>query len=291
MPNDDLRFGLIGVDSPHAVQFTRLFADGRVAGGRVASAWNAPTAADFPPGRRAEAHAEALPGLGVEVRESPDAVADDSDALLLVSADARTRRAQFEQVVGFGIPIYLDTRFSASPDETEAMLRLAAEHDTLVLSGSPKRFTPEFEAVADGGVTSAQIEGPIVEQPGHAGLAWYGVHLVDLAVAALGPGCRSVEPDGDGLRLIWDDRRFATIGGPAEWGPWTRGVVRTPEGTREFAIETGEDMLIGLLHSIVASCRAGIPNITAPEIREISAIVAAGSEAMARGGAVATRPS
>ena len=282
-----LRFGLIGVDSSHALQFTRLFRDGLVADGVVTTAWRGPEAEDFPPGRRAEAHATELPGLGVQLLDSPEAVAEASDALLVVSADARTRLAQFARVAPFGLPVYPDTRFSAGVEETERMLRIADETGTLVLSGSPKRFTPGFRPVREtAGIERLDLTGALVEQPGHEGLAWYGVHLVDLAVAAFGPGCRLVEPDERGLRLIWDDGRIATIAGPAEWVSWTSGTARRGDARIEFAIEANANMLTGLLDSIVAACRTGLPNITPAEIREISAIVAAGSAALRSGAPV-----
>lgn len=275
-----LRFGLIGTDSSHSVQFTRLFADGRVDGGLVTSAWQNPPAADFPPSLRAGAHAEEIGRLGVRLLDSPEEVARSSDALLLVESDARTRRVRFERVAGFGIPIYVDTRFSAGPGETDEMLELAAWHGTLVLSGSPKRFAPGVLSLRDAHLDRIDLSGPLFAQPGHPGLAWYGVHLVDLAVAVLGTGCARIDPDGDRLRLTWPDGRSATLSGPSEWNPWTRGAGRGAAGAHEFAIESGPEMLIGLLRSLVDSCRTGRPNISGAEIREISAIVAAGTSAL-----------
>lgn len=290
MNRHGVRFGLIGVDSSHALQFTRLFADGRVPGGSVVAAWQGPTAADFPPSRnRNDANAAALSAAGVDLLDSPAAVAEAADALLLVSSDARTRRAQFTRIVEFGTPVYVDTRFAATPEDAAAMLRLAEESGCLVLSGSPKRFTPAFRAAvsASDGITSAALTGPLVVQPGHPGLSWYGVHLVDLAVAALGPDCVAVEPRSDDLLLTWADGRTATLDGPAEWNPWTRGRLHTPHAVRDFEIEADEDMLTGLLESIVSSCRSGEPNITPADVLAITRIVAAGNEALATGSPVA----
>jgi len=200
---------------------------------------------------------------------------------LLVSADARTRLDQFTRLARFGLPVYVDTRFSAGVDQTQQMLLLAERTGTLVLSGSPKRFTPEFRAVREAtGVERIDLNGPLVEQPGHAGLAWYGVHLVDLAVATFGPGCRRIEPTRRGLRLIWADGRVANIAGPAEWEAWTSGTAHARDTSIEFAIEANENMLVGLLSGVVDACRTGVPNITPAEIREISAIVATGSRVL-----------
>lgn len=282
-----IRFGLIGVDSSHALQFTRLFGDGRtgrVGGGTVTSAWRGPTSADFPPSRdRNEANAAALVEMGVPILESPEAVAAASDALLLVSSDVRTREEQFAEVAAFGMPIYVDTRFASDVQAARRMLQLGDDMGCLVLSGSPKRFTPELRGLDTSGIESLELEGPLVVQPGHSGLAWYGVHLVDLAVAVFGVGCTRIEPRGSGLGLIWRDGRTATLSGPAEWKPWTRGRARTGAGELEFSIESHEPMLTGVLESVVRSCRSGRPNIDRREIIEICEIVAAGTLALERG--------
>jgi len=279
-----LRFGLIGVDSSHSVQFTRLLGDGRtgrVAGATVSSAFQAPTSADFPPSRdRNDALAAEVEGLGVQLQSSPEAVADASDALLIVASDVRTHRDHFTRVAPFGKPVYVDTRFARGPDDARAMLQLAAENGCLVLGGSPKRFTPQFASALGGGVDGVILTGPVPTQPAHEGLRWYGVHLVDLAVAALGPGCARVEPVDGRLLLHWHDGRVADIGGPAEWNPYTRGVVRAGGVARGFTIEADESMLAGLLRSIVAACRTGLPNIPAAHLLEITAIVEAGTAAM-----------
>ncbi|PVE98631.1 gfo/Idh/MocA family oxidoreductase [Microbacterium sp. TPD7012] len=280
-----IRFGLIGVDSSHARQFTRLFGDGRsgrVLGGVVTAAWKAPTSADFPPSRdRNDENASALSDAGVPLLDSPEAVAEASDALLLVSSDVRTRREQFARIAPSGKPVYVDTRFAADAQDASEMLQLAADSGCLVLSGSPKRFTPEFLALPAAEIESIELRGPLVVQPGHPGLSWYGVHLVDLAVALFGPGRALVEPRGTGVRLVWPDGRSATLSGPAEWDPWTRGRARTASGEVGFTIESDEDMLTGLLDSVVRSCRSGEPNIDPAEIVAISRIVAAGSETLA----------
>ncbi|MFS0910560.1 Gfo/Idh/MocA family protein [Microbacterium sp. 179-I 3D2 NHS] len=284
-----IRFGLIGVDSSHALQFTRLLGDGRsgrVTGGTVTSAWRGPTSTDFPPSRdRNDENARALVERGVALRDSPEAVAADVDALLLVSSDVRTRREQFARLADLGKPVYVDTRFAASTADAAEMLRRAESGGTLVLSGSPKRFTPAFRAMMTdaGAIRSLDLIGPLVVQPGHPGLTWYGVHLVDLAVAAFGPDCARVEPDGGGVRLVWRDGRTATLSGPAEWGAWTRGWVQTASGPEEFAIEANEDMLVGLLESVVRACRNGRPNIPPAEILAITGIVVAGTRVLERG--------
>ncbi|MFJ5957022.1 Gfo/Idh/MocA family protein [Paenarthrobacter sp. NPDC092416] len=300
-----IRFGLIGVDSPHAPSFTRLFGngfDGVVPGGTVTHAWKGESASDFPLSRdRIESFADEVAGLGVSLCDTPEAVAEACDALLIVSSDARTHPPYFKRVARFGKPIYVDTRFAPTLAEARSMLAAAAAAGSLVLAGSPKRFTPEFSAaLQDGPATRVSLTGPLPTQPGHPGLAWYGVHLVDLAVAALGSvGLSSAKVAVDAGRhsegstsvtVTWGDGREATLAGDAEWNPFTRGRIETIEGAAEFSIEAGPPMLVGLLEEIVGACRNGKPNVPLPEILSIVAIVEAANRSLETGHPIPLSP-
>ncbi len=289
-----IRFGLIGVDSPHAPSFTRLFGngiDGVVPGGTVTHAWKGEAASDFPLSRdRIDHFADEVSGLGVTLCDSPEEVAEACDALLIVASDARTHPRYFERVVRFGKPIYVDTRFAPTLAEARTMLAQAQASGALVLAGSPKRFTAEFQAALSGGRRqSVSLDGPLPTQPGHPGLAWYGVHLVDLAVAALGAGPAAVTVDAGGpgsgsgsttVTVAWGDGREAHLGGAADWHPFTTGRI---DAGSEFSIEAREEMLVGLLESIVTSCRTGTPNVPLREILSIVAIVEAANKSLEAG--------
>ncbi|MEV4891348.1 hypothetical protein AB0K48_18390 [Nonomuraea sp. NPDC055795] len=279
-----MRFGLIGTDSAHSVQFTRLLGS-EVPGGRVVAAWQGPTVAGFPPSRdRNDRLAAEVAALGVPLLPSPEAVAEACDALLIVASDVRSHPGYLRRLSPYGKPVYVDTRFAPTRAQAAAMLRQAG--DCLVLAGSPKRFTPEFRhAVRDAGAWADRIDltGPLPSQPYHEVLAWYGVHLVDLAVAAFGPGCTKVDAVTDRVELSWADGRSAVLSGPRTWGPVTRGRFLRGGRTREFVIEAGERMLVGLLDSIIHSCGTGTPNVAPEEILATVAIVESAARSRARG--------
>jgi predicted dehydrogenase len=292
---EPLRFGLIGVDSAHSVQFTRMLGDGcsgPVPGGTIVAAWQGPTVEDFPPSRdRNDQLAGEVADLGVPLLASPEDVAETSDALLVVASDARTHPAHLRRLARFGKPVYVDTRFAPTPRAAVEMLEWARGRGCLVLAGSPKRFTSEFTgavglATAAGGIERIDLDGPLPAQPHHPFLAWYGVHLVDLAVAALGPDCARVDATGDRVVLTWRDGRIATLGGDPEWHPITRGTLGSADGSQEFRIEASAAMLAGLLTGIIASCRAGTPNVPAAEIVATVAIVEAAARSRELGAPV-----
>ncbi|RFC70668.1 gfo/Idh/MocA family oxidoreductase [Streptomyces sp. AcE210] len=290
-PERPLRFGLIGVDSPHAPSFTRLFGDGvtgTVPGGTVVAAWKGVAARDFPLSRdRIDSFAQEVSDLGVPLYAAPEDVAERCDALLVVASDARTHAGYFKRLARFAKPVYVDTRFALTTRDARDMLMAASACGCLPLAGSPKRFTPEFrKAVGSDRIDRIELTGPLPTQPGHPVLDWYGVHLVDLAVALLGPGCVSIDaPPAGRATLTWADGRIVTLGGEEEWSPLTTGRVSGPAGDRRFTIEAGPPMLTGLLTSIVDACRHGVPNVPEAEVLEIVAIVEAARRSRAAGAA------
>lgn len=284
-----IRFGLIGVDSPHAPSFITLFSDGHtgaVPGGTITAAWKAPTSLDFPPSaNRNDDFARTVAELGVPVLDSPALVDAAVDAFLVVASDSRTHPDLVHALLGFGKPIFVDTRFAPARAQAQAMLAAAQAADVLLLAGSPKRFTPEFRgALGRGRVESIALHGALPEQPGHPGLSWYGVHLVDLAVAALGPGCVRVDARSERITLHWADGRSASLGGPPEWDAHTVGTVRADGVERSFDIVAEEAMLVGILGSVVASVRSGTANVPPVEILETVSIIESANAALAERG-------
>jgi predicted dehydrogenase len=295
---EPLRFGLVGVDSPHAPSFARLLGDGRsgaVRGARVSWAWRGAAAPDFPLARdRIDDLAADVSALGVPWCASPEEVAERCDAVLVVASDARTHPDYFRRVARFGKPVYVDTRFALTTADARAMLDAAHESGAIPLAGSPKRFTPELRHAVSRGLPAEGIDlvGPLPTQPGHPVLDWYGVHLVDLAVAAMGPGCVRVDAvDGRPVTLTWDDGRTATLTGKPQWSPTTRGSIRTPDGRgRDLAIHAGEPMLTGLLEALVTACRTGVPTVPLDEVLTVVAVVEAARESRRRGEPVRVDP-
>ncbi|WP_020389262.1 hypothetical protein [Kribbella catacumbae] len=283
-----LRFGLIGVDSSHAPTFTRLLGDGltgTVRGGTIVSAWKGEPAADFPPSRdRIDALSEEVAGLGVDFRPTAEEVAEHCDALLIVASDARTHPGYFDRIARYGKPVYVDTRFALTTGDARTMLATASAYGCLTLAGSPKRFADAYcVALGDHPADGIDLVGPLPIQPGHPGLAWYGVHLVELAVATLGPGCVLVDATRRPIVLTWHDGRTASLDGEQEWSAVTTGRISYPGGTRDFTIEAGPAMLTGLLESIVEACLTGRPNVPAAEVFETVAIVEAAHRSKTRG--------
>ena len=293
-----IRFGLIGVDSPHAPSFTSLFGDGidgAVPGGTVTHAWKGEAAADFPLSfERIDGFEQQVIDLGVSMCASPEEVAQVCDALLIVASDTRTHRAYFDRVVGFGKPIYVDTRFATTLDDARSMLAAAQASGALVLAGSPKRFTPEFaSAVAAGpaerSFTHRSVADPARDTPAWPGTAstWWIWPLQRWAPTPIWPGPSSsrveMRPAGALASPSGVDGRVTDLGGEDQWSAFTAGVLERADGNAEFSIEAGPPMLVGLLEGLVASCLGGTPNVPPADILGIVAIVQAANQSLDTG--------
>ena len=222
MPQQPLKIGLIGLDTSHAPEFTRLLNDEKgkdhVPGGRVVAA--------FPGGspdmdisrNRVEGFTKTLrEKYAVEMKDSPEAVARAVDLVMILSVDGRVHRRQFEAVAKFKKPTFVDKPFAVTVEDAEAMLRLARAEKVPLMSCSSVRYSDNVvEALAGRRETVAGCDacGPLSETPTQPGLFFYGVHTIDLIVSVMGHGCREVSARHydacDVVTLAWPDGRIAT---------------------------------------------------------------------------------
>jgi hypothetical protein len=281
-----IRFGLIGLDSPHAPAFTRLLNGDCerppvVAGGRIVAAWPGEISPDFALSQdRLGEFTEAVRALEVPIEPNLEDVARRCDAVLILAVDARRHPDYFLRCVPFGKPVYVDTRFALSVADAQAMLAAAERHGALPLAGSPKRFSDEFRRAIDGvRADGIDVSGPMPMQPTQPGLFWYGIHMVDLVVAAMGTACAEVRVLASGLDELvvatWNDGRTATIRCHHRWRPETRGVVHAAMSSVDFTIHATELMYTGLLRTVVDACRSGVPVIEPAEIEHVVAVTEA----------------
>jgi predicted dehydrogenase len=222
MAVNELKIGLIGLDTSHAPEFTRLLNDANgkdyVPGGRVVAA--------FPGGSPdMEVSRSRVVGFtktlrekySVEMKDSPEAVAEVVDLVMILSVDGRVHRAQFERTAKFRRPTFIDKPFAVSVDDAEAMLRLAHSEKIPLMSCSSVRYSDNVVEALGGKrqeVLGCDAHGPLSEVPTQPGLFFYGVHTVDLVVSVLGHGCKEVRAAHfdacDVVTLAWPDGRVAT---------------------------------------------------------------------------------
>lgn len=228
MPTSDklLRLGLIGLDTSHVVAFTAAFNDpaapGHIPGARVVQAWPGGSP-DLPPSRdRVEGFTAKLrDDFGVAIVDSPEAVAEGCDALLLTSVDGRVHADQFARIAPAGLPVFIDKPLAVTSADAERIAAIAAQHGVRWFTSSALRFSPVLtcglagEARAQ--VTGAEFSGPLNLQPLNPGYFWYGVHIVEMLYTTLGVGARRVRVSRGGSDEIavieWVDGRLGVLRG------------------------------------------------------------------------------
>jgi predicted dehydrogenase len=222
MPQEPLKIGLIGLDTSHAPAFAGLLNDEKnkdhVPGGRVVAA--------FPGGspdmdisrNRVEGFTKTLrETYAVEMKDSPEAVAEAVDLVMILSVDGRVHRAQFERTAKLKKPTFIDKPFAVTVEDSEAMLRLAHSEKIPLMSCSSVRYSDNVVEALGGKretVLGCDAHGPLSETPTQPGLFFYGVHTIDLIVSVLGHGCTEVRATHfdacDVVTLAWPDGRIAT---------------------------------------------------------------------------------
>lgn len=283
-----LRFGIVGLDSPHASSFARLLNNGRLderfpARVRVSAAWANEPSSDFALSiERQPQIIQNVVDLGVPILPQLSQLNEHCDAFLLVAVDVRTHPVLLQMLAPFGKPVYVDTRLAPSLTSGQTMLALAASADVTLHGGSPKRFAESFTRALAPDMRGLDLWGPMPIKAPFDGVAWYGVHMIDMAVAAMGVGCVSVRAtrgEHETFELLWQDGRTVTIRALPNWGPRTGGVVHDSDGSKPFEVYASDEMLLPLLASIIDGCVTGQANVPGPELAETVAIIEAANRA------------
>lgn len=272
---DELRVGMIGLDTSHVEVFARLLNDPgtphHLPGAKVVAGFPGGSADFEKSASRVNGFTETLAAdYGVCMVDSPEEVAEASDAVLLTSVDGRVHLEQFSRIARFGKPVFIDKPFTVSSTDAEGIIDLASEHGTPVMSASALRYTEALtgalEGVAKDPVEGAYFTGPMEIEPTQGSFFWYGVHLAEGLFQALGTGCREVSVTSsetcDVAVGLWDDGRIGSIRGFRNGQYYFRAVLHRASGDQWLDLDTGGcPKHVPLLASILEFFRTGVSPI------------------------------
>ena len=229
---ETLRIGLIGLDSSHAVAFSKTINAENPApelqGVKVVAAFpggspDLPTSAD-----RIEGFTKQIADMGIEIVPSIDALLKKVDAVIMNSVDGRVHLQQAKPVLEAGIPIFVDKPITASLEETKQLIALSKKTGTPFFSSSTLRFCQEVIDLNKSDVVGCVTYSPCKLDPTHPDLFWYGIHGVETLFTVMGPGCQSVQrTQADGVEIVtgvWQDGRVGTFRGIRD-GSYGYGVL------------------------------------------------------------------
>ncbi len=292
------RIGIIGLDTSHAIAFTKTFnADPPVpglAGMRVTVA--------YPHGSRdIEGSVSRIPGyteevkkLGVTIVDSLPALLEQVDYVLLETNDGRPHLEQALAVFQAGKPVFIDKPVAGSLEDAVCIYEAAKHYKVPVFSSSSLRFMEDAQAARNGScgkVLGCDTFSPCSLEKTHPDLFWYGIHGVEILYTVMGPGCQTVNrsstPDADVVLGTWSDGRIGTFrgmrGGKSGYG----GNVFGADKYQPLGNFKGYDPLVLAIGKFF---QTGEMPVTVEETLEIYAFMEAADESKRQGGAPVSVP-
>ncbi len=298
-PSKEIRVGIIGLDTSHAIAFTQTLNRGpknaddrpRVEGVRVVAAYPQGSKDIESSTKRVPEYTTRVKELGVDIVDSIEALVERVDAVLLESNDGRVHLEQIQPVLKARKPVFIDKPVAGSLPDAIRIYRAAAAAGVPVFSSSSLRYgksTLEARKGSLGAIKAAETFSPVNVEPSHPELFWYGIHGCESLYAVLGTGCekvaRSVDAEGKiHVRGTWKNNVsgvFTQENGKDRKG--YGGTVHTDQGEFKVGAYEGYDPL---LFSIVEFFRTGKAPVSAEETLELYAFMAASEESKRRNGA------
>ncbi|MHA3771252.1 Gfo/Idh/MocA family protein [Verrucomicrobiota bacterium sgz303538] len=291
---EDLKIGIIGLDTSHVVAFTKLINDttapDHVPGGKVVAAFKSsspdiPSSAD-----RVEEYTTKLQNdFGVKLMSSIEELCREVDCVLIESVDGRPHLEQVKPVIAAKKRVFIDKPIGGSLRDALEIFRLAKEANVPVFSSSAYRYyisLTELKKANVGEIRSAISYGPAHLEEHHPDLFWYGIHPTEALFTVLGRGCESVvrttSADTDVITGTWSGGRVGVLHA-IRTKPLPHKV--TVFGSTGFAEQkSAGDSYAPLVGEIMQFFKTGVPPVSAEETTEIFAFMEAADESKRRGG-------
>ena len=146
-----LRIGMIGLDTSHCLEFTKLLhaetPDPRLAGCRVVAVYPKGSPDIESSVSRVPDYTAKIREMGVEVIDDLPAMLARVDAVLLETNDGRPHLAQARAVIEAGKPLFIDKPMGGTLKDVLEIFRLAKEAKVPVWSSSSLRYGKAVQAV------------------------------------------------------------------------------------------------------------------------------------------------
>ncbi|OZU88343.1 oxidoreductase [Virgibacillus indicus] len=295
----DLRIGMIGLDTSHAVAFTKLLNDenekDHIKGGKVVTA--------FPGGSpdfdlsisRVEGFTKQIKDYDVEITDTIEETAENSAAILLESVDGAQHLEQLRKIIPYRKPVFIDKPFALNSADADEMIKLSREYGTPIMSTSALRFAEGLTSVLDqyekGKIIGADCFGPMEIQEKQPGFFWYGIHAVEMLLAILGEGAEKVisaaNEDHDVLTGYWKDGRIGTIRGNRKGNSQFGAMIHFEEASEFVSINKNQKpFYVSLLEQIMGFFHSGESPVALSETRELIRFIEAANESRISGKSV-----
>jgi len=288
---DELRIGMIGLDTSHCIAFTRLLNNEgeptRVPGGRVVLVYPKGSPDIESSVSRVPKYTEQITEMGVTVIDDLSKMVEQVDAVLLETNDGRPHLEQVVPVLQAGKPVFIDKPIAGSLTDCIAIFMLAEHYNTPIFSSSSLRYSSTVQEIRNGAigdVTGCDAYSPCALESTHPDLFWYGIHGCETLFTVMGPGCESVvrtqTPDFELVTGTWKDGRIGTFRGLRAGAG---GYGGTAFGTKKAMPLGGYDGYRPLLVEVIKFFHSGQPPVSAEETTDLYTFMEAADESKRRG--------
>ena len=288
----DVRLGIIGTDTSHVIEFTKLLNDpavpGHVSGAVVVAAFKGGSP-DIPISR------DRVDGFSQELRQKwhirfVSQIRDLCplvDGILLESVDGRAHLDQFRQAVACGKPIFIEKPLASTLADARQIAQIAAAHHVPWFSSSPLRFGP-VQAMRSPDISGVMVWGPgPFEEFQQLDLSWYAIHSVEILFTLMGPDVQQVTrtytPGADVVTGIWKDGRIGTVRANRPYSTFGAIVFRANQN-EPILYSNIEPGYSPLLREIVKFMRTGVPPVSNDETLKIYEFMDAAQQSREHGG-------
>ena len=216
----DLRLGIIGTDTSHAVAFAHVLNDAtapnHISGAHIDVAFKGGSPDVEESSSRVEKYAAELRDkLGVRLVNQISDMCGSVDGILLESVDARTHLAQMKEAVKCGKPVFIDKPLASSLKDAHEIARVAAAANVPWFSSSSLRFS-NIASLKEQPMNGVMVWGPgPTEAHQQLDLSWYGIHAAEMLFTLMGTGCtevtRTTSEEADVVTARWKDGRLGTM--------------------------------------------------------------------------------
>ena len=291
-----IKVGIIGLDTSHALAFTKLLnatnPAPEYAGFRIVATYPQGSRDIASSTNRVPSYIETVKTQGVEIVGSIDELLKRCDAVLLESNDGRVHLEQALPVFKAGKRVFIDKPLAGSLPHAVAIFDAAKKYGVPMFTASSLRYTVKTQEIRSGKlgkVMGADAFSPCALEPTHPDLFWYGIHGVESLYTLMGTGCESVvrvsTPGTDVAVGTWKDGRIGSFRGNRASGGKYGASVFLEKGMQTVDDFKGYDLL---LVEILKFFRTGIAPVTPEETLELFAFMEAADESKRRGGAPAS---
>ena len=289
---EELRLGMIGLDTSHVTAFTALLNDpkspNQVTGAKIVAAFKGGSPDIESSWARVEGYTKELHDkFGVTIYDSIEEMCQHVDAVMLESVDGRPHLEQARPVIKARKPLYIDKPMAGSLKDALEIFRLAKQAGVPVFSASSLRYGKTTQAVRNGSigkVLRAETSSPCHLEKTHPDLFWYGVHGVESLFTVMGTGCESVKrgTTGDGLIEVTGTWAGGRVGIYRENPKGYGGTAKGERGESPVGAYEGYHPLVA---EAVKFFRTGMAPVPPEETIEILAFMEAADESKRQGGA------